>query len=546
MPTPMTIFVGPNNSGKSKVLMEIMGFCDNGPQAYQAVLESLDFNPLERHKAEEAIEKISVSPMPGESINQGHILVGDGRRGRLQLPYEHFLMILNNPHGNIQPFCNWFVRFQTLLLDGRSRMNLVADQPGGDLQQPPQNSLAVLFHDNSKRVEVRRIIQEAFTSAFYVIDPTYLGQLRIRLSTRPPVDEIEERGVHDAAIKFHAAATPIDQTSDGVKAFTGMITEIWAGDPKIILVDEPEAFLHPTLATKLGLELSCAAITTHKQVFASTHSSTFLMGCIHSGTPLNIVRLTYRDGIATSRILPNDEILQLMRNPLLRSTGVLNGLFHEFVVITEGDSDRAFYQEINERLLRYKPDWGIPNCLFINAQNKQTIRTILKPLRKLGIPAVGIFDVDLVKDGGRDFTELLEAAGVPNRSHESLSALRRSVKDALEARGLELEVEGKTKNMSYNGGLSTLGKEDKEAANSLMNQLSEYGIFGVRNGALESWLQQLGVMSRKSEWLIQIFEAMGENPAMAEYVEPSEDDVWKFMATIKAWLVEPERKGIPE
>ena len=51
------------------------------------------------------------------------------------------------------------------------------------------------------------------------------------------------------------------------------------------------------------------------------------MGCIQSGSPLNIIRLTYKNGIPTSRLLPQDKILHLMRHPLLRSTGVLNGLF---------------------------------------------------------------------------------------------------------------------------------------------------------------------------------------------------------------------------
>src|SRR5207248_10030214 len=114
------------------------------------------------------------------------------------------------------------------------------------------------------------------------------------------------------------------------------------------------------------------------------------------GAPVNIIRLTYRGGVATARVLRNDDLLKLMRNPLLRSTGVLNGLFYEFVVVTESDSDRAFYQEINERLLRFNPELGIPNCLFLNAQNKQTVRSIIRPLRELGIPAAGIVDIDVL------------------------------------------------------------------------------------------------------------------------------------------------------
>jgi predicted ATPase len=127
------------------------------------------------------------------------------------------------------------------------------------------------FCDNDKRATVRRIVEEAF-GLFFVIDPTNLGQLRIRLSDRAPVSEMQEKGIHDDAIKFHAAALLIENASDGVRAFTGIVTELYAGDPKILLVDEPEAFLHPALAQKLGYEISRAAINSDKRVFASTHS----------------------------------------------------------------------------------------------------------------------------------------------------------------------------------------------------------------------------------------------------------------------------------
>ena len=90
-----------------------------------------------------------------------------------------------------------------------------------------------------------------------------------------------------------------------------------------------------------------------------------------------------------------------MRNTLLRSAKILDGLFYDYVIVTEADADRAFYQEINERLLRFMPDLGIPNCLFVNWQGKQTEKTIIRPLRELGIPTVGIVDIDLIKDGGK-------------------------------------------------------------------------------------------------------------------------------------------------
>jgi hypothetical protein len=36
---------------------------------------------------------------------------------------------------------------------------------------------------------------------------------------------------------------------------------------------------------------------------------------------------------------------------MLRSVGVLSGLFFQNVIVTEADADRAFYQEVNDRLI---------------------------------------------------------------------------------------------------------------------------------------------------------------------------------------------------
>ncbi|MBS3967588.1 MAG: ATP-binding protein [Truepera sp.] len=440
-----------------------------------------------------------------------------------------------NTNTQANRFCQWYLQYNTLILDGQSRIGLINQQAAGDLQQPPHTSFQVLFRDDARRTEVRRIIHEAF-NAYFAIDPTNLGQLRLRLSPRAPTSHMEERGIHDEAVHFHSAAPPIEQASDGVKAFTGMITETIAGDPAVLLIDEPEAFLHPSLAFKLGDEIARASLGSEKRLFVSTHSPNFVMGCIQSGAPVNIVRLTYRNEMATARVLPNHEILRLMRNPLLRSTGVLSGLFYEFVVVTEADADRAFYQEVNERLQRYMPKLGIPNCLFINAQNKQTVQTIIRPLRDLGIPAAGIVDIDVLKEGGSVWTSFLESAFVPEIERNSLSTARSAVKQRFDQAG---------KDMKREGGVQLLAAGDKEAAKNLLERLSEYGLFAVPHGELESWLKQLSVSGHGPTWLISMFEKMGEEPESASYLKPTEDDVWQFLGLVKHWLTNANRKGIP-
>lgn len=533
--TPITVFVGPNNSGKSRVLAEIEQFCRTGNKNVNAlVLEEITFSGLSETAALDAIKNLTTTANPGETLHPEHTFIGS-KYGRNQVNTQNLKGWVQDPSSGINAFCQYFLTHSTLLLDGRSRINLVNNQGSGDLQQSPQSSFQVLFINDLKRKEVRRIVQEAF-GTYFVIDPTALGNFRVRLSNREPETNMEERGIHAEAVEFHSKAQLIEEASDGVKAFTGILTELIAGDPRVLLIDEPEAFLHPSLASKLGYEISRAALSEDKRVFVSTHSPMFVMGCIQSGAPVNIIRLTYRGGAATSRILPSADILEMMRNPLLRSTGVLSALFYEFVVITESDADRAFYQEINERLLRLKPEWGIPNCLFINAQNKQTVQTILRPLRDLGIPAVGIVDIDILKDGGSTWANLLTSANIPDLSKGPLATMRAAVKTAMDVTGLD---------MKRAGGINILKGSDCEAAAGLLNQLAEYGIFVVPHGELESWLMSLGATGHGPTWLINIFEKMGEDSDVPEYIKPEDGDVWEFIGRIKQWLIDGNRKGIP-
>ncbi|EIJ2221359.1 TPA: AAA family ATPase [Vibrio cholerae] len=348
---------------------------------------------------------------------------------------------------------------------------------------------------------------------------------------------MEERGIHQEAVDFHSEAMPIALASDGVKAFTGMITEMIAGDPSVLLMDEPEAFLHPSLSFKLGKEVAGIMSESHKRLFVSTHSPNFVMGCIQSGAPVNIVRLTYRNQVATARILPNADILKLMRNPLLRSTGVLSGLFYEFVIVTESDADRAFYQEINDRLLKYSNGKGIPNCLFLHAQNKQTVKTIIKPLRELGIPVAGIVDIDILKEGGSVWTSFLDSGSIPEIERNPLAQTRQALKSKFDTTG---------KNMKRDGGVNLLEGEDKEALENLFDKLADYGLFVVPTGELESWLSQLNVSGHGPNWLVEIFEKMGEDPASDAYLKPTEGDVWSFIEKIALWFENPRRKGIPK
>jgi hypothetical protein len=315
---------------------------------------------------------------------------------------------------------------------------------------------------------------------------------------------------------------------------TGLMCALFTNRHRVVLIDEPEAFLHPPLARSLGVHVASLAKENEANVFVATHSAEFLMGCIQSGVPVNVVRLTYSGGQATATMLKPPVVTDMMRDPLMRSAGVLSALFHGGAVVTEAASDSALYSEINHRLVSAVAG-GYDGLLFLNAQNKQTTCRIAKPLRALGVPAAIVVDMDVLKEGGTAWKRLLESAYIPDGQIGALCTFRGDLMRVFEA----AQVDPKS-----TGGLSALKGSERESVKNLIDQLASYGIFVVPVGELEGWLSMLGAEGRKGEWLADVFSRMGADPNDPGYVSPEAGDVWDFVRSIAAWVRNPSRSGM--
>lgn len=541
--TPITIFVGPNYSGKSKLIREISELIQHGRATSERVIaEEIRLRAYTQHEAQSALTELELEPNPGEMVHPGHVVVGsNGARNQIQLSVMVDALVNFNTHpdnhNGKHRLAESILRHKLRMLDGQGRIGLSNDQNVGDMQTPATTSFRKMWEDDTLRSELRNIVFDAF-GEYLTIDPTNGGQLRLRLSQRAPASLNEEQGLTSEARAFHSQGTLLSEASDGAKAFCGIMIEVMAGKPDLLLIDEPEAFLHPTLSFKLAKHVAKQMAGSHKRLFVSTHSPHFLMGCVASGVPVNVVRLTYRNRVATARILPSDELAQIMKVPLLRSSGVLSALFYENVVMTEGDTDRAFYQEINERLLATNdPNLGIPNCLFLNANGKDQIPTIMEPLRKFGIPVAGIYDLDFIKEGGSQSSNRLKAAGVPEGTRNGLNPTRVSIEASLRA---------KNSNNERKVGLKLIDGAELETANLYIRNLAGYGVFLVPNGEVESWLSEFCIGGKSAGWLIPMFERLGSDETAVDYVRPAQGDVWDFLGLVRTWLLNPSRNGIPD
>lgn len=536
-PEGITLFVGPNNSGKSLALREIEKACASYSFQKNLVIAGISFAVPNDAAFLADLERRQTDPNENEHVPDDHILVQrlntfPGLKQREIVPTKQL--------GDWRKANNWsaitryYMSLQTVRLDGATRTKLLDPAARGDLLGKATNLLMALFLDKGARESVRRITSEAF-GTFFVID-ALSNNLRARLSDRPPADEAEEQALDTRARQFHANAAEIAHASDGVKAFAGMLATVLGQDCRIPLIDEPEAFLHPPLARRLGKELADAAKRNNACVIAATHSADFLMGCVAGATRINIVRLTYKSGIATARLLEYDRLQKIIRSPFMRSTGVLSSLFHEGAVVCEGDSDRALYHELNDRLSTHE-DGYVCEAQFINAHGKQMAAKIAAPLREMGIPAAVVVDFDILKDKAVLKNSLKELR-IPEANISGWCATAAGIRDHCE----ENSVDWKAK------GISGINDNSmRQSALQLLRSLAEYGVFVVPNGTLETWLSYLEVAqsNNKTGWLLNVFELLGDDPDDHEkYAHPKPGDVWDFLRSIANWVNLPSRLGV--
>ena len=533
----VTVVVGPNNSGKSQALRELEGWCQ-GRNPEMLVIDEIELDwPDTFDDVMSMLEPYKAPPPKNHTPELDLFWIARPviRKGEEDIHMRVSISKLRNRFEEKQSdfFRGVFVRTFTLRLDGRTRFDLVDPKETGALDERPLNHIWALFIDDDGREKVRKFTAEAFGKHF-VIDPTGMKEFRVRLSDREPDSTTEEQALDHKSRSFHGDAALISDLGDGVRTSVGLVSAVMSVAQRILLIDEPEAFLHPTLARRVGRTLAKTAREREASLVAATHSAEFLYGCIQEAPDLRIVRLTFDENIPTARSIEPDEIVKLMNDPLLRSANALRALFHRGVVVTEADADRAFYDEINHRLLQN--DRGIEDALFMNAQNWQTIPRIVRPLRRLGIAAAAVFDFDVLMD--QDFRHIWPLLHEDNNVPQPMKDERNDIKDLMENIGRET---------CKASGIDAFQDGDKQTVEQFLANMAEFGIFFVPVGELECWLADLGVgrTQSKAVWITNMFTKLGSDPKEANYVAPKQTDVWEFIGQIEAWIANPNRRGIP-
>ncbi|PRQ03615.1 hypothetical protein ENSA5_14180 [Enhygromyxa salina] len=442
---------------------------------------------------------------------------------------------------------------QVLYLDGLTRLAMTAQGKLSPYDKEAGDGAPVLelLKSEHNRKLLRTVVAEVLGAHLVIDMVSQAPKVLWKLSPEAPPDGLEARYEQETQ-DFVSRAIDLDERSDGIHAIVGMFAAMFAKAASVVLIDEPEAFLHPPLIRKFARQLAEIAKNNDFQFFVATHSPELLAGFAPNAQDINILRLSYDDRgeapVATARLLHRNALRRLALDPLLRSESALSALFCEGAVVCEAPADRTLYQEVNERLVLYgEPGDGLESCAFLNAQNWQTVGRMIRPLREMSVAAATVLDADVLF--GKDLTRVLEAAQIPKAIRKTLLQLRgdfkTSVRDRVaQAQGLDDDARDKIK--LKHDLITDLTGDERETFEHLIDVFGQYGVFIVPLGELECWLTPLGLTpntDKKRKWLEEALERLGWDPDLEGYVKPQAGDVWDFMRRVAAWIADPQRKG---
>ena len=422
----------------------------------------------------------------------------------------------------------------TTFLAGDRRLNMLGQQRLGSLLGEPRWPAEILFRSPERLEQLNALCRPVLDGYRLALDAiTEPGSLRFVLTTGEAGPD--RMSLTRSAAEFFAGCAEPTDFSRGMHAFVGLTMALITEDVGYSFIDEPEAFLHPSLARYLGRCVAELAAERGVQAFVATHSEHFLMGCVDAGLPLTIVRLHNATDGQFAWTLSADDVAEMMNDPLLRSSDVLQGVFCRHAVVVEGETDRAFYSEINLRL----GDDGIDDVVWPTAFGKQSMHRIVELLRRVGVRTAAIVDIDVLTSGN-DLKNLLKAQGVPDTTSNGMTTTQKQIASRLFAGGEDKEARDVVKKRLKRNGLEAFERQIQQSMRSLIRQLAAEGIFVVPVGEVEGWLRCLTdeqSPKKGSGWLVHIFEQMGR--ADRPNVEPGDDDVWRFIRDVRAWMTQP-------
>ena len=421
---------------------------------------------------------------------------------------------------------------------------------------PYDTGPAAYIHFLQRNEELRRSISALVQAAFdreLIINWGGGQRVWFHVGSDPARSHDEDR-VSPRYLTDLAGQPRLDHEGDGIRSFVGLVLAAKFSSHPICVIDEPEAFLHPPQARRLGAILAESAATGKRQMIVATHSSDIIRGAMDASRNVVVCRMVREGSLNRVSVLGRSELQDLWMKPLLRSSVAIDGLFHSGVVVCEGDSDCRFYEAMALRTEKEPP--RALDMYFAHGGGKGAIAALVQTYRALSVPTAVIADLDLLRRR-EEFLKLYEtlggdAEGISALYHRVSAALndrkplasvsdfancvevvlnrvkqtdritpsdRRQIRDALETASDWSEAK------RY--GVNRLKGSELTAGKDLLARCQEIGLFMVPCGALEGWWAE--GPTDKAAWIADTIPKISESPEVFR-------DAADFVASVCGYL----------
>lgn len=498
----VTCVVGGNNVGKSQLLRELHQLVSEADTSGLLILERAivagpegsqddSYSWLEAHA-------VRYDATPGSPAKYA-LRIGDHGQSLQDFQYwvdgrdedESYLgniapfFVDHSPAGTLSAYAAGYVH-----PDGGTNYALMRLRRSGELE-----------------AELSQVVRDAF--GFGVVLDRLDVQTRLRVGDlsvpAPPLDR------PTAEYAEALARLPLlDDQGDGLRSFVGIASQILAHRFNVLLIDEPEAFLHPGQARVLGRWLAEQATIRDVQIVLATHDKDLLIGLLSAseGSNVSLVRLS-KNGSDTQAIqVDPSDVAEVWQSPVLRYSNVLQGLFHSKVVVCEGDADCRFYAATLDTAAISEARRSIADdTLFVPAAGKGGIPAVLQAIARLGVEAWAFPDFDVLSNK-TELKRIVEANGATWT--DRMDTLYTTVARAINEKGRWEQVK--------ESGLSAVPTGAPfEAAVQLVGCLTAVRVHVVPSGEMESF--DRGIARHSSDWVFAALEhRVHEQPAALDYV----------------------------
>lgn len=425
----IVVFVGPNNGGKSTFLRELNEFLRLTSAQQSRIIQKIDISKTGEF-ADLLVQIIASCSVSGSEPNL--YFKGNG--------FEFNETNARNAWNSITKGLQVMLNFFTKSIPAVERLSMI-NSPSRihQVKGTPEHPIHFLYKDENLEKEFSGYFRQAFGTDL-IIHRNAPTNIPLYVGERPLLDKDEER----IAVSYNEKIESLELLSnqgDGMKAFTGVLLQAFISHYNILFIDEPEAFLHPPQAKLLGTML--ANKFDDKQLFLATHSEDFLKGILENNSGrIKVIRIRRDGNVNHVNILDNAKINDVWKDPILKHSNIMSGLFHKKVILCESDSDCRFYSSILESNL--KENEVNPDILFTHCGGKQRLTVVVKALKALSVPISVIADFDVLNDE-QPLKGIYEALG---GNWDDIKGHWKIVKIGIDAKRPQLETGDLKKNIS--------------------------------------------------------------------------------------------------